>query len=97
MILVPASTAFLILFEWEQAYRFLGLLLLVLVFPIGAHFIKDRPQDIGLQPYGDSLNSAPDASSDLYGGHPAVEPRDATFSEALRSPLFQRLTFGYFV
>lgn len=97
MILVPASTAFLILFEWEQAYRFLGLLLLVLVFPIGAYFIKDRPQDIGLRPYGDSSDPTSDAFYAPNGEHPTIELRDATFREALRSPLFQRLTFGYFV
>ena len=95
MILVPASSVFLVLFDWQQAYLFLGLLLLILVFPIGAYFIRDRPQDMGLEPYGDPPRSvSPDASDD---GHPAVVFRDATFREALRTPLFQRLTFGYFV
>ena len=96
MILVPASSVFLVLFDWQQAYLFLGLLLLVLVFPIGAYLIRDRPQDMGLKPYGDPPRSASPAGTD-DDGHPAVVFRDATFREALRTPLFQKLTFGYFV
>jgi sugar phosphate permease len=95
MILVPASSVFLVLFNWQQAYLFLGLLLLVLVFPIGAYLIRNRPQDMGLEPYGDPLRSASPGGRD--DGHPVVVFRDATFREALRTPLFQRLTFGYFV
>jgi len=95
MILVPASSVFLVLFDWQQAYLFLGLLLLVLVLPIGAYLIRDRPQDMGLEPYGDPSRSASPSGSDDV--HPAVVIQDATFREALRTPLFQRLTFGYFV
>ena len=95
MILVPASSVFLVLFDWQQAYLFLGLLLLVLVLPIGAYLIRDRPQDMGLEPYGDPSRSAsPSGSDDVQ---PTVVIQDATFREALRTPLFQRLTFGYFV
>ena len=95
MILVPASAAFLVVFDWQEAYLFLGFLLLVLVFPVGAYLIRDRPGDMGLEPY-----SGPAPSTSLSDGdpdHPAVVFWDATFREALRTPLFQRLTFGYFV
>ncbi len=92
MILVPASAAFLVVFDWQEAYLFLGFLLLLLVFPIGAYFIRNRPRDMGLKPY-----DAPASPSDNGPGHTAVVFREVTFREAIRTPLFQRLTFGYFV
>ena len=95
MILVPSASVFLVLFDWREAYVFLGLLLLVVVLPVGILLIRNRPQDVGLLPLGqsgerkDQGEPASDSES-LFG-------RDATFREAVRSSLFQKLTFGYFV
>ena len=96
MLLVPATSAFLVWFAWREAYLFLGLLLLVLIFPIGTFLIKNRPQDMGLLPLG----RPPDAvSGSGVGGAPdrVVEQGDVTFGQALRTAFFYRLTFGYFV
>ena len=95
MILVPGASVFLVLFDWREAYIFLGLLLLVVILPVGILLIRDRPEDGGLLPQGQpgepkgKGGPAPDSGS-LFG-------RDATFREAVRTPLFQRLTIGYFV
>ena len=100
MILVPAASLFLVLFDWREAYWFLALLLLVVVLPAGFMLIRNRPQDLGLEPFG--------ALSVGSGGGQARGPaarseeekllgRDATFREALRTPLFAKLTMGYFV
>ncbi len=96
MFLVPASSAFLVWFAWQQAYLFLGLLLLVLILPVGILLIRDRPEDMGLEPYGKPRRS-PAPAQDGDSGRPAVVLRDASFGEALRTPLFWKLTFGYFV
>ena len=96
MLLVPATSAFLVLLDWREAYLFLGLLLLALVFPVGAFLIKNRPQDAGLLPLG----QAPDAASGPSAGGsrgPGFAQGNATFGQALRSGFFYRLTFGYFV
>ena len=96
MVLVPATSVFLVLFAWREAYLFLGLLLLILVFPIGAVLIKNRPQDLGLVPFG----QAPDVQGGPAAGSSrgqAVAQGNATFGQALRSGFFYRLTFGYFV
>ena len=94
MILVPAASLFLVLFDWKEAYWFLALLLLALVLPLGFLLIRNRPQDMGLEPLGasegGSRRSSGSAEEKLLG-------RDATFHEALRAPLFYRLTMGYFV
>ena len=91
MILVPATSAFLVLFSWREAYVFLGILLLLLILPIGILLIRDRPEDKGLRPYGsgDNLSAA--------GGQRRGGDVNFSFMEAVRTPMFQRLTFGYFV
>ncbi len=96
MFLVPATSAFLVLFTWQQAYLFLGLLLLVMILPIGAWLIRNRPGDMGLEPYGEQPIPSSQAG-DEEPGSTAPAFRDSTFGEAIRTPMFQRLTFGYFV
>ncbi len=97
MILVPGTSAFLVVFSWREAYFFLGLFLILIVLSIGILLIRNRPQDMGLRPYGGG--DRPDAPA---GGRNSAaiagnDARSATFAEAIRTPLFQRLTFGYFV
>ena len=94
MILVPGASLFLVIFTWKEAYWFLALLLLLLVLPAGFMLIRNRPQDMGLEPLGASEGgqgrAAKSEGEKLLG-------RDATFREAIRTPLFVRLTLGYFV
>ena len=96
LILVPASSVFLVLFDWRDAYYFLGGLALLVVLPVGLLLIRNSPQEMGMAPLGDSANlsgargNRRETAAPIYG-------RDATFREALGSNLFYRLTFGYFV
>ena len=96
LILVPTASVFLILFDWRDAYYFLGGLALLVILPIGVIFIRNTPQEMGLEPLGDTSDlrrrggTAGEDSTPIFG-------RDATFKEALGSILFYRLTFGYFV
>ena len=94
MALVPASTLFLEAFDWQQAYQFLGILLLAVILPVGLLFIRNRPEDVGLQPEGALPNIPTDHTQD---DNPAQAFRDSTFAEALKTPFFWKLTFGYFV
>ncbi|HIM61304.1 MAG TPA: MFS transporter [Dehalococcoidia bacterium] len=96
MVLVPAASLFLVLLDWKDAYWFLALLLLVLVLPAGFLLIRNRPQDMGLEPLGASEN-APGSARAARSDQLKLLGRDATFREALRTPLFVRLTMGYFV
>ena len=96
VILVPAASLFVVLFDWKEAYLFLGLLLLLLVLPAGYLLIRNRPQDMGLEPQGEPVTPLErgDGSTRSTEG---LDRRDATFSEAIHAPLFWKLTFGYFV
>ena len=91
MILVPATSLFLVLLSWREAYLFLGVILLLVILPFGAFIIRNRPEDKGLQPYG--------ADEDNPAGAARRRGGDVNFSftEAIRTPMFQKLTFGYFV
>ena len=96
MVLVPGASLFLVLFHWQQAYLFLGLLLLFVIAPLGYILIKNRPQDIGLHALGEPVG--PSELDDGATDHMAhLISHDATFSEAARTGFFWRLTFGYFV
>jgi len=96
MILVPGASGFLVVFDWKEAYWFLGALLLVLVLPAGYILIRDRPEDLGLQPLGVSEGGLA-RSGQAKGTSEKLVGRDATFREAIRSSVFIKLTFGYFV
>lgn len=96
MVLVPGTSAFLVLGDWKQGYWFLGLLLLALVLPAGYLLIRNRPDDVGMEPFGGSIPEpgsrqvSPVQRLTLFG-------RDASFREAIATPLFAKLTLGYFV
>ena len=93
VILVPAASSFIEIATWREGYLFLGLFLMALVLPLGLLLIRDKPQDMGLEPMKVTqadMARRTDPSEMLRG-------RDATFSEALHTGLFWRLTFGYFV
>ena len=95
-VLVPSASFILVLASWRAAYQLLGLLLLFLVLPLGFLLIKNRPEDMGLQPQGKHGNREISHGTIVsYVGE--YEVRDSTFSEAMRTPFFWKLTAGYFV
>ena len=96
IILVPATSSFLVLFDWQEAYLFLGVLLLLLVLPVGYLLIRNRPQDMGLQPQGGPVDISEQFDGAPGGAGKIIAP-DATFGGAIRTAFFWRLTFGYFV
>ena len=91
MFLVPATTAVLVVWSWQQAYLALGLLLVVIILPVGILLIRNRPEDKGLRPFGAGEN-LPASRGRRQSGE-----GDFKLAEAIRTPVFQRLTFGYFV
>ncbi len=92
MLIVPATSVVLVVWSWKEAYLALGLFLLAIILPVGILLIRNRPQDKGLSAYGSGDGPA-------GGGSPAaaIQRANFTFSEAIRTPFFQKLTFGYFV
>ncbi len=92
IILVPAASSFLVFFDWREAYVFLGVLLLAVILPAGFLLIKNRPEDVGVEPRRPAESTTASATGVVVETVP-----DATFGEAIRTAFFWRLTFGYFV
>ena len=90
IILVPASSAILIMTSWQTAYQSLAVLLLVIIFPIGLVLIRNKPQDMGLKPLDTFGPKACQKNSR------AIAKGDSTVREAVRNSLFWKLTIGYF-
>ena len=58
--------------------------------------IRNRPEEVGLKAFGENGDELAGKlrSTNKVG---VILGRDATFLEALRTSLFAKLTFGYFV
>ena len=52
MIFLPGLAAIASAFGWRAAALTVAGVAMVVVFPIAAIFVRDRPQSVGLQPYG---------------------------------------------
>ena len=96
MVLVPAASFFLVVFEWREAYLFLGLTLLLLIIPISFLLIRNRPQDMNLQALGEATDPSDSGGEAAEQGANQITS-DTPFRDALRTGFFWRLTFGYFV
>ncbi len=57
-------------FGWQESYLFLGILVAVTAVPISIFVMRARPGDVGLRPYGSSIedSSAPRGESGLSLG-----------------------------
>ena len=86
MLVVPANMFVERTFNWMTMYRIMGAVLLVLVVPVIVLFIRNRPEDAGLQPYG-ADNAAP-----TPGPTPAV-PAGIPLSQATRTAQMWKLVY----
>ena len=73
---------------WRWAYGAFGVIILAIVTPLLAWLLRDRPSDMGLEPYG--LGAVETRSK----GKAEV---DKTYSQAVRSPLFYGLILFAFI
>ncbi len=74
---------------WRNAWYVLGLITWVTMLPPLLLLVFDKPEDVGLRPDG-----APAAEGDADAG--GEEIGGLTLSEALRTPTFYLLAFGWF-
>ena len=86
MIVVPANMFVERTYNWMTMYRIMGTILLVLVVPVIFLFIRNRPEDMGMQPLG-AGDSTP--SSRATNTAPAGMP----MSEAIRTAQMWKLVY----
>lgn len=69
-------------FDWRIAWKVLGALVIIIFTPLAYYFIRNRPDEIGMRPDGQSPHEAP-------SGRTSMEEEDSwTLSEALRNRTF---------
>ena len=62
-ILIPLSNRFIELHGWRWTFQFLGAISLFVLVPVILFVIKDKPEDIGLEPYRSKKSREKDAQS----------------------------------
>ena len=89
-LLVPLSQHFISLWGWRAAFASLGGLVLVVLLPLNALFLRHKPQDLGLYPDGLKAGEPP-----KEGGLEVVDlswsQTDWTLTKALRTGRFWAL------
>ncbi len=89
VILIPLAMQLSVAYGWRMSYVLLGLLLAVLILPLGL-LIRRDPSDMGKQPLGAGDSSA-------RSGSAALEERRTPLSRAVRTHGFWMLAIGFFV
>jgi sugar phosphate permease len=83
----PLSRWLIMSFDWRTAFFVYGWLVWALVLPLTL-LIRERPQDMGLLPYGTTPETA--------GETPATGSTPYTFSQVLRIPVFWVIALVHF-
>jgi predicted MFS family arabinose efflux permease len=92
LVFLPAL-AWLAGFDWRWAALAIAIVALVLVLPVVLRFMRDRPEDVGLRPYGADEDWEPPPSA----GAPAFGAALDALSTAMRSKTFWLLAGTFFV
>ena len=91
MVLAPMIGWIILNRDWRSAYSFLGVLVLVLVFPLGL-LLKRDPVQIGLLPYGAECSTKIDANIREINPHDV----DLPLRKAIRTTQFRMLSIMLF-
>ncbi|MBI2953210.1 MAG: MFS transporter [Chloroflexi bacterium] len=91
LVFIPLAMAFTLAFGWRMSFLGLGLVVIVLLLPIGL-LIRNDPKDIGKRPYG--ADKADTGASDGRGSDQALK---TPLARAVRTRGFWMLTLSFFV
>jgi sugar phosphate permease len=92
MVFLPALAWLATAYGWRAAAITVAAVAMVVVFPVVAYFVRDRPQAIGLQPYGATVpEPVPERSA-----HP-FRPAFTGLMLGFRSSTFWLLSSSFFI
>ena len=89
--IMPSLThALITAFDWKGAYFFLGIIVITISIPVVGIFLKERPQQMGLLPDGDSAAQRASHGSD-------VAKQGLNVREARRTTTFWLMVAAFFL
>jgi sugar phosphate permease len=92
--LVLIATALITEFGWRTALRVLGILMVVIAFPV-AWFVKDSPEQAGVRAVmGTVPRDSQGGQSPIHGGQSPSNGGQSPLSATLKSPAFYLLLVG---
>lgn len=77
---------------WRTAYYVFGLIVIVIVSPLLALLLRDKPEQLGLRKFG-----LPDKNVDSAGAPGVTEEKGLTYAQAVRMPVFYALIVFAFI
>lgn len=89
LLLIPLAMQLTVTLGWRETYTLLGIGLAVIVFPIALLMIRSDPKDVGLRPFG--------ASIDVTTAANRADERRTSVGQAFRSRDFWLLAGSYTV
>ena len=81
-------------FGWRTSALFIGILCMALALPL-SRMVRNRPQDLGLNPDGDSAITAAASQREISASHSETEEEGYTWQEAIRTANFWFISFGH--
>lgn len=92
LIFLPALVALIVLFDWRAAIVLMTVAVILVLVPV-ALLVRDRPQQVGLRPYGETGKE--DAAT--VAENAAEDARGTPLRVAIRHRDFQLLAASFFV
>jgi MFS family permease len=80
----PLINALIEAYSWQSTWRIMGVVLILFFTPVAYIFVRNRPEDIGLQPDGGKVETEEPES----GTAPSAQEDSWTLSEAIRTKAF---------
>lgn len=94
LIVVPATLFLIHQYNWRTAMLVVGLIILVVFVPLMLIFVRSKPADVGLRPYG-AIDHQVDTAGPTYQ-RPEPAQKTSLFAVLKQRPFWQ-LTIPYFV
>lgn len=97
LVVGPASILIIHNFNWRYALLLVGAIILLAVTPLCAIFIRSKPEDMNLRPYGEKEQAAPPATDEAQHNQDQNQAPAGSMFAVFREPFFWYLTIPYFI
>jgi len=88
--LIPVASHIAEIADWRVVYRFSGIVILAIMIPVTLFLLKERPQDVGAQPYRNKEKSDKKKQTE-------TSKVEILFNQAVKMPIFWLLMLSFFL